>query len=490
MCCRAVPVVLLTSLVVAGPAAAQSESDNKVYTYVEQMPTMPNGEGQGAIVAAIQERLVYPELARREKVTGRVFVSFVVTTTGKIVDIKVVKGLGAGCDEAAVQAVQQLPTLVPGKQNGRAVAVSFTVPVTFQDSGPATPLANRVYTYVEQMPTLPGQPAQPDKLVEGVLASYGANLNPVQKAVGKNLVLPAEVLDGRSEGIVYASFVVSPSGEVGEAKIVRGLCAACDAAVLAAVHKLPRFVPGQQGGRPVAVLLNLPVTLKSPTHVYSPEELPTRARPAGAGIYDFISRTVHVPAVVASEGLRGRIRVDFIVRPDGRIDAPEVKTHLCASCDAEALRVVRAFPAWTPARDAMGQAVATRQTVEVPMPLPNPNSPFPETERVFTYASPMPTLLDGTRDYAAAISQALQYPEAVRRENISGVVGVDFVVDADGLVRRPRITKGLCVSCDQAVLAALQRLGPFTPGRQNDQAVPVQIQTSINFTPVAAAAKK
>ena len=422
--------------------------------------------------------------------TGRVFVSFIVSETGNVRDSKVVKGIGEGCDEAVLLAVSQLPRFMPGKQNGRPVSVSFTVPVTFTESDPSIPLANRVYTYVEQMPTLPGQPKTPDKVVEEVGGSYGANLSPVQKAVGKTLVLPAEVLDGRSEGIVYTSFVVSAAGEVGDAKIVRGLCPACDAAVLAAVRKLPRFVPGQQGGKPVAVTLNLPVTLKSPNHVYQPDELPTRARFAGAGIYDFIRRTVKVPAVVASEGLKGRIRVDFIVRPDGKIDAPEVKTHLCASCDAEALRVVRAFPAWTPARDAMGQPVATRQTVDVPMPLPDPTTPFPETERVVSYASPMPTLLDGTRDYAAAISQSLQYPEAVRRENIAGVVGLEFVVDADGLVRRPRITRSLCVSCDQAVLAALQRLGPFTPGRQNDQAVPVQIQATVNFNPAPAPTKK
>lgn len=102
----------------------------------------------------------------------------------------------------------------------------------------------------------------------------------------------------------------------------------------------------------------------------------------------------------------------------------------------------------------------------------------------------MPTLLDGTRDYATAISQSLQYPEAARRENITGVVGLDFVVDADGLVRRPRITRSLCVSCDAAVLAALQRLGPFTPGRQSDQAVAVQVQTVVNFNPAPVPAKK
>ena len=277
--------------------------------------------------------------------------------------------------------------------------------------------------------------------------------------------------------------MVRPTGEVSDASIVRGLCAACDAAVLAAIGKLPRFVPGRLGGQPVAVALSLPVALTSPNHVYRPEELPSRAQLPGAGTYDFIRRTVKVPAVVAAEGLKGRIRVDFIVRPDGRVDAPELKTHLCASCDAEALRVVRAMPAWQPARNAAGQPVATRHTLDVPMPLPDPAAPIADNERILRYSSPMPVLPDGSRDYAAALVQRLQYSEAVRRENISGPVDVAFVVDADGLVRRPQITRSLCVSCDQAVLAALQRLGPFVPGREDDKAVPVQLQATVDFNP-------
>lgn len=462
-----------------------------MYTYVEQMPALPTGPGQQSITAAIQERLVYPAEARRNQVTGRVFLSFVVNTAGAVQDVKVVKGIGSGCDEAAVQAAQQLPRFIPGKQNGRVVSVSFTVPVTFQDPGnAATPPAGRVFSYVEQMPRLAGAPAASaapvGKVAEDLSARYAAEQTALLKVLQKNLVLPAEVVDGRSEGVVYTSFTVTATGEVTEAKIARGLCAACDAAVLATVRKLPRFVPGRQGGQPVAVSLNLPVTLKSPNHVYSPEEVAKRALPPAAGVYDFVRRTVRVPAVVAAEHLRGRVRVDFVVRPDGKIDLPEVKNHLCASCDAEALRVVKAFPAWTPARDATGQPVSTRQTVEIPMPMPDPAAPFSDTEKVYSYASPMPLLSDGTRDYAVAIAQQLQYPDAARRENINGAVGLEFVVDADGLVRRPRITRPLCASCDQAVLAALQRLGPFVPGRQNDQVVPVQVQVTVQFDPAAA----
>ena len=66
--CRTLPAaVFLTGVLLAQPAAAQSGSEDKVYTYVEQMPQLPGGGGNAAIVAAIQERLVYPEQALRKK---------------------------------------------------------------------------------------------------------------------------------------------------------------------------------------------------------------------------------------------------------------------------------------------------------------------------------------------------------------------------------------------------------------------------------------
>ena len=85
-----------------------------------------------AIVAAIQKATKYPPLALRNQVEGRIFVSFTVNAQGDVSDVKVVKGLGSGLDEETMRAVKTLPKFIPGKQNGRAVSVSFTVPITFK----------------------------------------------------------------------------------------------------------------------------------------------------------------------------------------------------------------------------------------------------------------------------------------------------------------------------------------------------------------------
>ncbi|MBO2010438.1 energy transducer TonB [Siccationidurans soli] len=104
----------------------------KPYFYVEQMPQLPGGGGQAAIVAAIQKAARYPGEALRNQVEGKVFVSFVVNPLGEVTDVKVIKGLGAGLDEETIRAVKTLPRFIPGKQNGRAVSVAYTVPISFK----------------------------------------------------------------------------------------------------------------------------------------------------------------------------------------------------------------------------------------------------------------------------------------------------------------------------------------------------------------------
>jgi len=103
--------------------------EQKVYTYVEQMPVFPGG--QEALLKYIGEHVKYPALALRNQVEGKVFIAFVVGPDGQVSDVKVQKGIGAGCDEEAARVIKSLPKFAPGKQNGRAVSVSYTVPVTF-----------------------------------------------------------------------------------------------------------------------------------------------------------------------------------------------------------------------------------------------------------------------------------------------------------------------------------------------------------------------
>jgi TonB family protein len=130
------PVVTITKVPIrhtSVPLPLVTSSGHKVYTFVEQMPQLPGGGGQHAIVKAIQSKIVYPKAAPGETLpNGRVFASFVVDTDGTVQNINIVKGLSPPFDATVLAAIKQLPRFEPGMQNGQNVAVVFTVPVEFK----------------------------------------------------------------------------------------------------------------------------------------------------------------------------------------------------------------------------------------------------------------------------------------------------------------------------------------------------------------------
>lgn len=110
------------------PTDTQVEVDpNPIYTYVEQMPLLNGQPMFPATVVAITQAMVMPADAPE----GRVFVQFVVTKEGAVTKPHIVRSLRADVDSAVVVATRKLPRFTPGKQNGRVVAVSLTLPMTF-----------------------------------------------------------------------------------------------------------------------------------------------------------------------------------------------------------------------------------------------------------------------------------------------------------------------------------------------------------------------
>lgn len=107
--------------------------EEKVFTAVEQMPQFPGGDGE--LLKHIQKNLKYPPVAMENNIKGRVVVQFVVTKTGKVGEVKVVRGKDPDLDKEAVRVVKTLPDFIPGKMNGQAVAVWYTLPITFKLQG-------------------------------------------------------------------------------------------------------------------------------------------------------------------------------------------------------------------------------------------------------------------------------------------------------------------------------------------------------------------
>ena len=103
--------------------------EEEPFQYVEQMPTFP--DGQEAMYKFIYDRIKYPAIARENGISGQVIVQFVVSKDGDIKNARVARGIGGGCNEEALRVVNEMPRWKPGKHNGRAVPVTFTLPIKF-----------------------------------------------------------------------------------------------------------------------------------------------------------------------------------------------------------------------------------------------------------------------------------------------------------------------------------------------------------------------
>ena len=107
-----------------------SQTNEKVYDTVEQMPEYPGG--MQAMIEFLQTNMKYPEDAAKQKVEGRVMVQFVVETDGSVSDVHVAKQVFPSLDAEAIRVVQAMPKWTPGKNGGQVVRVKYNLPIVFR----------------------------------------------------------------------------------------------------------------------------------------------------------------------------------------------------------------------------------------------------------------------------------------------------------------------------------------------------------------------
>ena len=246
--------------------------EDTVYQIVEQMPQYTGGEE--AMMKYVAENIKYPQAAKDKNISGRVFVSFVIEKDGSVSNVKVVRGIGGGCDEEAARVIKEMPKWKPGMQKGKPVRVNYMMPIFFKlddgqpnymmpiffkldDGQPAksvkkekasnpdmTPDKNGVYQIVEEMPQYPGG--------EDALMDY----------VSKNVVYPSEAQEKGISGRVFVGFIVEKDGSVSNVKVLRGIGGGCDEEAVRVLSGLPKWKPGKQDGKPVRVSYQMPINFK------------------------------------------------------------------------------------------------------------------------------------------------------------------------------------------------------------------------------------
>ncbi len=115
--------------------------EDLIYTISELNPEFPGGESE--MYKFLGSNLNYPPDARDKNIQGRVYISFVVETDGKITHVKCLRGIGGGCDKEAIRVVKTMPNWTPGMQDGEVVRVRYNLPIVFKLQGGGRTKAQR-----------------------------------------------------------------------------------------------------------------------------------------------------------------------------------------------------------------------------------------------------------------------------------------------------------------------------------------------------------
>ena len=216
------------------------EMNEQVFTVVEKMPSFPGGDAE--LLKYIATNIKYPKESQDNGEQGRVICSFIVGRDGSVNNPEVLRGVTPLLNEEAVRVINTMPRWNPGMQRGKAVAVKYTVPITFRLKSPVEEAKEETLTVVDVMPQYPGGDRE------------------LLKFIAQSIKYPTDAQEAGVQGRVICSFVVDKKGNIVEPKIIRGIDPSLDAEALRVIGMMPRWTPGRQDGKAVRVLYTVPIT--------------------------------------------------------------------------------------------------------------------------------------------------------------------------------------------------------------------------------------
>ncbi len=218
------------------------EMNEQVFTVVEKMPSFPGGDAE--LLKYIATNIKYPKESQDNGEQGRVICSFIVGRDGSVNNPEVLRGVTPLLNEEAVRVINTMPRWNPGMQRGKAVAVKYTVPITFRLKSPVEEAKEETLTVVDVMPQYPGGDHE------------------LLKFIAQSIKYPTDAQEAGVQGRVICSFVVDKKGNIVEPKIIRGIDPSLDAEALRVIGMMPRWTPGRQDGKAVRVLYTVPITFR------------------------------------------------------------------------------------------------------------------------------------------------------------------------------------------------------------------------------------
>lgn len=256
------PVVILLMIISNIEITARTANDVKdkvteqttnggdvVFTTAEKMPEYPGG--MKALISFMSENIKYTATMKDKDAPERVVVAFIVGKDGTISDAKVLRGVNSDADNEALRIVGLMPKWIPGSQKGKPVAVRYVLPIAFQGANynknkgaGYSNNGNTHMTVADEMPQM-----------------HGGN-QALMQYLTKNVKYPAASIKNKEQGRVVTQMVIGVDGSISDVRIVKSVSPLLDAEALRVIRSMPKWEPGKQNGKPIAVVYTIPVDFR------------------------------------------------------------------------------------------------------------------------------------------------------------------------------------------------------------------------------------
>ena len=327
-------------------------SAEEVFMVEENMPEFPGGTAE--LMKFLAQNIKYPVEAQQKGEQGRVIVQFVVGKDGKLSDIEVKRSISPTLDAEAIRVIKAMPDWKPGTQRGQAVAVKYTIPISFslepegikdEEQGDIRMIGkgnvkavydlpveqdnnstDEVFQVVENMPEFPGGTEELIKKLPGAQMGENGKITIDGKEVKKIRVNGKDFYDGDQ--------VVNTNKSM-QTKVTAEGSVKDNNEIFEIVENMPEFPGGM------------------------------------AELMKFLQQNIKYPEQAQKDSIQGRVIVQFTIKKTGEVSDPTIMRSVSPELDAEAIRVVNAMPLWTPG-EQKGEPVNVKFTLPIQFRLAKP----------------------------------------------------------------------------------------------------------------------
>lgn len=250
------------------------ERAEEVFQVVENMPEFPGGNTE--LMKFLAKNIKYPAETQQKGEQGRVMVQFVVGKDGKLSDIKIMRSISPTLDAEAIRVIKAMPTWKPGTQRGQAVAVKYTIPISFRlqgSKGDDKPVASDIQVVSvtkannENSKPIPTDPVKDSNgeevfMVVEKMPEFPGGTAELMKFLQQNIKYPEQARKDSIQGRVIVQFTIKKTGEVSNTTVIRSVSPELDAEAIRVINAMPLWTPGEQKGEPVNVKFTLPIQFR------------------------------------------------------------------------------------------------------------------------------------------------------------------------------------------------------------------------------------